>query len=320
MHKMKIALIGPGMMPIPPTAWGAVEILIWDFRNALIKNGHEVDIINTKDLNEILEKAESKEYDIVHLHYDAYAHLMKHISCPNKFVSSHYPFLENPEPQYTWIHSDCRDSECHIIISSDGIKKAFVERGCKPDQVSVLANGVDLGLYEFKEDESSLRHADKSIYLAKIEPRKRQTLVQGKGFDIHFAGGLHDTDFKPLDGEYIGELTKDQIYSGLTDYGNMILLSTGEAHSLSCIEGLAAGLGLVISEFATANLDLDKPFITVIPEDKIHDTDYIGELIKENREVSVSMRSEIRQYAVDNFDWPNIIKKYEKILNDNKSD
>jgi len=230
-------------------------------------------------------------------------------------VSSHYPFLENPEPQYTWIYSDCKDSGCHIIISSDGIKKAFIERGCRPDQVSVLANGVDLNRYKFKEDESSLLHADKSIYLAKIEPRKRQTLVQGKGFAIHFAGGLHDTNFEALDDEYIGELTKDQIYSGLTDYANMILLSTGEAHSLSCIEGLAAGLGLVISEFATANLDTDKPFITVIPEEKVHDVDYLREKIEENREASLASRSEIRQYAIDNFDWPNIIKKYEKILN-----
>jgi glycosyltransferase involved in cell wall biosynthesis len=95
----------------------------------------------------------------------------------------------------------------------------------------------------------------------------------------------------------------------------MILLSTGEAHSLSCIEGLAAGLGLVISEFATANLDTDKPFITVIPEEKVHDVDYLREKIEENREVSLASRLEIRQYAIDNFDWPNIINKYEKILN-----
>ena len=27
---MKVAIVGPGIMPIPPTGWGAVEILIWD--------------------------------------------------------------------------------------------------------------------------------------------------------------------------------------------------------------------------------------------------------------------------------------------------
>ena len=41
---MKIAIVGPGIMPIPPTGWGAVEILIWDQKLALEKLGHEVKI------------------------------------------------------------------------------------------------------------------------------------------------------------------------------------------------------------------------------------------------------------------------------------
>ena len=45
---MKISIIGPGIMPIPPTGWGAVEILIWDQKLALEELGHEVDIVNTK--------------------------------------------------------------------------------------------------------------------------------------------------------------------------------------------------------------------------------------------------------------------------------
>ena len=32
---MKVAIVGPGIMPIPPTGWGAVEILIWDQKLAL---------------------------------------------------------------------------------------------------------------------------------------------------------------------------------------------------------------------------------------------------------------------------------------------
>ena len=45
---MKVAIVGPGIMPIPPTGWGAVEILIWDQKIALEKLGHEVLIVNTK--------------------------------------------------------------------------------------------------------------------------------------------------------------------------------------------------------------------------------------------------------------------------------
>ena len=39
---MKISIVGPGIMPIPPTGWGAVEILIWDQKLALEKLGHQV--------------------------------------------------------------------------------------------------------------------------------------------------------------------------------------------------------------------------------------------------------------------------------------
>ena len=54
---MKIAIIGPGIMPIPPTGWGAVEILIWDEKLALEKFGHEVLIVNTPNPNDILKEA-----------------------------------------------------------------------------------------------------------------------------------------------------------------------------------------------------------------------------------------------------------------------
>ena len=34
---MKFSLVGPGIMPIPPNGWGAVEIIIWDYKINLEK-------------------------------------------------------------------------------------------------------------------------------------------------------------------------------------------------------------------------------------------------------------------------------------------
>ena len=101
----------------------------------------------------------------------------------------------------------------------------------------------------------------------------------------------------------------------LTSYANMVLLSSGEAHPFVCLEAMASGLGLVLSEQSTANLDLNQPFITVIPENKLYDTDFIRKEIEENRKTSLSMRKEIRQYCYDNFDWCVIIEKYKEIIN-----
>ena len=65
---MKIALIGPGIMPIPPEGWGGVEHLIWNFAKQLEKDGDEVVIINTPELQRIVLAANAEEFDAVHLH------------------------------------------------------------------------------------------------------------------------------------------------------------------------------------------------------------------------------------------------------------
>ena len=72
---MKISIVGPGIMPIPPTGWGAVEILIWDSKNALEKLGHEVQIVNTQSPVEILQQINSFRPDFVHVQYDDFIEL-----------------------------------------------------------------------------------------------------------------------------------------------------------------------------------------------------------------------------------------------------
>jgi autotransporter strand-loop-strand O-heptosyltransferase len=58
---MRIAQITPGIMPIPPNGWGAVEKIIWEYKNNLEDKGCEVDVV-------YLDQAKDKEYDIVHIH------------------------------------------------------------------------------------------------------------------------------------------------------------------------------------------------------------------------------------------------------------
>jgi hypothetical protein len=61
---MKIALVGPGIISIPPPGWGAVEILIWDYYSELKKLGHEVDIINIIRSNSFEQTVHSSPYTI----------------------------------------------------------------------------------------------------------------------------------------------------------------------------------------------------------------------------------------------------------------
>ena len=309
---MKIALVAGGHLPIPPKGWGGVEHLIWNFHNQLKKIGDEVSIINTTSIDQIVEKLNSENFDAVHLHYDQYANLMPHIKCNKRMVTSHYPYLENPEPQYTFLYDLLNTSKSHIVCLSDRIKKEFLHRGSDSTNVSVLPCGIDVDSYSI--DEESVLYPDRSIVVGKIEPRKRQAFLQNKNLNIDFIGNNTDPNFDTNDPCYYGEQSKQDIMDNLTSYANMVLLSSGEAHPFVCLEAMASGLGLVLSEQSTANLDVDLPFINVIPDTKLDDTDFLRDQIVSNRKTSLTMRKEIRQYCKDNFDWCAIIQKYKGII------
>ena len=308
---MKIALVAGGHLPIPPAGWGGVEHLIWNFTKQLKKDGDEVVIVNTQDLNEAIETVNSQEFDAVHLHYDGYADIMPQLKCGRKLITSHYPYLTNPEREYLWIFDKLKNCGSHIVCLSEEIQNAFIQRGVAQTDVSVLPCGIEVESYTF-ENEASF--PDRSIVIGKVEPRKRQAFLQNKNLNIDFIGNCVDPSFNTSDPCYFGEQSKEDIMENLTGYANMVLLSFGEAHPFVCLEAMSAGLGLVLSEQSTANLDLSQPFITVIPDDKSFDVEYIREKIKQNRSISLSMRKQIREYCFNNFDWSVIIGKYKDII------
>ena len=306
---MKIAIVGPGIMPIPPTGWGAVEILIWDQKIALAKLGHEGRIINTPHPVEILQQINTFRPDFVHVQYDDFVELCPYIQYPNA-ITSHFGYLEQPNK---WDYYGPRVAEKfakikpNIFCLSSGIKEVYEKQmGISSDQLFVTPNGVNVEEFKFEE----LPLGDdmcKSLYLAKIDYRKRQHLFQSIE-SLYYAGNNADPRFN-VNKNYLGEWSKETLYNDLTKYGNLVLLSDGEAHPLVCLEAFAAGLGVVISQWAAANLDVNKDFITVIPEDKIEDVEFIDGEILRNRYYSVNNRPEILEYAKQ-FDWVKVIEKY----------
>lgn len=303
---MKICLVGPGIMPIPPTGWGAVEILIWDTKNALEKMGHEVQIVNTKNPRQIIDEINNFRPDFVHIHYDEFIGVYPYIQYP-KAITSHFGYLEQPKMfnGYVNVFNAFGDIKPNVFCLSRGISSAYqFILGMSSDKLFVVPNGVNLDVFNFTEFPE---HPDRSIYLAKIDYRKRQHLFQSIE-SLWYAGNIADQRFNP-NKNYLGEWSKDTLYKNLTHYGNLVLLSDGEAHPLVCMEALASGLGVVVSQFGTANLDISKDFIDVIPEEKINDVRYIESVIIKNREYSISHREEIIEYSKQ-FSWENILQNY----------
>ena len=301
---MKIVLIGPGIMPIPPTGWGAVEILVWDTKIALEKLGHEVLIINTKNGREIIDQINNFRPDFVHVHYDEFVPIVPFIQYPNA-ITSHYGYLERPKMfgGYANVANEFMRVKPNVFCLSEGIEKVY-NIMFNISNTFVTPNGVNLNEFNYVSDPD---YPDRSIYLAKIDYRKRQHLFQSID-SLWYAGNIADDRFNTKK-NYLGEWSKDRLYNELTDYGNLVLLSDGEAHPLVCMEALASGLGVVVCEWGKANLDTTKEFITVIPEDRVEDISYVEEQIIKNREYSVAHRDEIREYG-EQFDWVKVIEKH----------
>jgi glycosyltransferase involved in cell wall biosynthesis len=238
--------------------------------------------------------------------YDDFIELCPYIQYPNA-ITSHFGYLEQPN---RWDYYGQRivpsfaKIKPNVFCLSYGIKEIYQKVIQIPQhKLFVTPNGVNINEFYYTDKPS---HGDRSIYLAKIDYRKRQHLFQSIS-SLWFAGNIADPNFRN-DVNYLGEWSKKNLYENLTNYGNLVLLSDGEAHPLVCMEAFAAGLGVVISQWAAANLDISKEFITVIPEEKINDIKYVEKRMIDNRNYSTTHRQEIREYAKQ-FDWVSVIEK-----------
>lgn len=316
---MKIALIGPGIMPIPPNGWGAVETTIWEYYNALKRIGCDVHIVNTPDMNEIIHTVNTNKFDVAHLHYDVFYPILDHLECEKIIFTSYYPFITNISkynadgfmPIFEFI---TRHNKTYLIqCLSNEILNFLVSHGANKDNLFVLPNGANDESFKFTQSPSKVNRA---IYLGKIEPRKMQYVYQYID-NIDFVGHINDDKFINKT-NYIGHWSREILYQNLTEYGCLVLLSIGDASPLVCCEALMAGLGLVISKHCDANLDLNLPFITIIPDDKLDDLDYVEKEIKRTLEIAKSMRNEIRQYGISVFSFNTIVHNYMNIINNKK--
>ena len=146
---MRIAIVGPGIMPIPPTGWGAVEILIWDSKVALEKLGHEVKIINTQSPTEIIKRVNEIRPDFVHIQYDDFIELYPYVQYPCA-ITSHFGYLEQPD---RWDYYGDRIAKPfgrikpNVFCLSAGIKDTYMKQLDIPEDKQntfgfILPNGL----------------------------------------------------------------------------------------------------------------------------------------------------------------------------------
>ena len=318
---MKICLIGPGYKPIPPKGWGAVESVVWDYYVNLKHNNVSVNIINNKNLQEVINDINRSNYDIVHIMYDDHIIIVPYIQIDCKILyTSHFAYITHPNFQQRFNHYFvnifsqviANKDKIFICAISEQIKQTYIKYGFPDNKIYITHNGARDDAFDFNE---SPQKYNRSIYLAKIEERKKQYIYQSIE-DIDFVGNYHNSSFDCNKSNYLGEWDKETLYKSLSSYGNLVLLSDGEADPLVVKEALICGLGVVVSECSAANIDECKDFIDIIPNNKLNDLTYVENIIRKNRIISVENRNTIREYGLSKFSWDNLIVRYTQILNE----
>lgn len=84
---MRIVNVTPGLIPIPPNGWGAVEKIIWETHLNLQKLGHESSILYRNEVK-------SGEHDVVHVHIANLALELQQVGIPYYFTfHDHHAYL-----------------------------------------------------------------------------------------------------------------------------------------------------------------------------------------------------------------------------------
>ena len=303
---MRIAFVSTGQLPIPAPGYGGIELVLHYYRQILERLGHEVRIVNVMGgasiarRLRIVREVKSFRPDLAHIHASKYFNLSRWLRCRGIFLTDHAPEVSLATYPH---HRRALRKNTRIIGLSENIRRHYLAAGAPPGCAHVIPNGLMTERFRFTE---TPRHRERSLCLAVINRRKRQHLLCGIP-GLYFAGPVEEEI--ALGENYLGEWSREQVENDLTDYANLVLLSQSEGHANVCLEAMAGGLGLVVSEAGATNLDVSLPFIDVVPEEKITDRDYVTAAIAKNRDAALGMRRQIRDHAKKNFDVAQIIER-----------
>lgn len=138
---MRIAQITPGVIPIPPNGWGAVEKIIWEYTKVLRNLGHHVEIIYTDDVKK-------DEWDIVHVHMANLALILRDRGIP--YIFSHHDHHAYHFGKDSEVYKKNKEAIEGSVLSFVHAKYLVEYFGSLP-QLRYLGHGANVDDYEFAD-------------------------------------------------------------------------------------------------------------------------------------------------------------------------
>ena len=312
---MKIINVTPGLIPIPPNGWGAVEKIIWEMHNSLLELGHDSQI---KYLDEV-----TKDDSIVHIHVANLANTAHERGIPYYFtMHDHHAFLYGKEsPVYK-----------ENLQAIKNAKKAFVPAKFLIDYFEGIpeyfSHGVNTDYFKpagFKEHKL-LCVANNGFIHNQAEDRKgfgyAIEAAKQLNLPITIAGPSNNKNyFEKFPPNYdkltiLYDLSEDQLRDLYKEHSIFVHASILEAGhpNLTLLEALASGLPIVGTYEDKEGLDG-----MIVVE---RNTDQIIKAIKRlvNNPVKHLHYSKMAKQQALHLSWKNrtkdLLKKYETSMKD----
>ena len=144
---MKIIQVTPGLLPIPPNGWGAVEKIIWEYHNQSIKLGHGSVI-------KYLDEVKPGEQTIVHVHVANLAILCHERGIPYIFtMHDHHAHLYGKDsPVYKENKKALRNALIGFVPA-----KYLVKYFGYPN-IEYMSHGVNTSFFSCERDYTNTQH------------------------------------------------------------------------------------------------------------------------------------------------------------------
>lgn len=315
MNKYRITQITPGMIPIPPNGWGAVEKIIWEYKQGLEKIENRVDI---KYLNEV----DLNDTDIVHIHIANLALEAHERGIPYIFSLHDHHVVYNGKGSWNYNQNLEAIKNSVVSITHAEFLVDFFE---ETDKLFYLPHGVNskffTGDYKPKREHKLLCLANNGIGGDSSYDRKGflYAIDAAKALDlpITIAGPKNNLEFFKHYPEYLNyeKLTLNcdepseegilNLYRTHTIFLHPSSLEAGHPN-LTLLEALSCGLPVVGTYSGTRKID----GMVNIQRDNQSVIDGVKYTI-ENYEKLVEATKLSKEY----YDWSNVCDKLYNIYN-----
>ena len=251
-----VVVVGPGLTEMPVPGWGAVESIVWD-QHLLLKNRKIPSVlVNTWKLSSWIRLLKIKPRLVI-CHYDDlvwHSTFLAKLSGAQLIVVSHNPFSSQANLWTPGFKNFLRAAgrADRFVALSHQIEEAILSFS-KSFVTSVIPNGVKVSDFSFRNKALSSK---KFVTVGKVDDRKRQIELArriSKEVDLSIIGPYtRSVDVSSFGSNihFLGEWTKEQVRSSLTNFSALILISRAEADAMVIHEARAAGLAVFATETA----------------------------------------------------------------------